>query len=114
MDKPAKEQLIKIITNYLDCTEDLTIEFVDQVLQIIKLFDSKQHDYGSANIAMFAENGVLIRTHDKMARLIQLSKSGKEPKNESIEDSWKDIATYGIIALMCYTGVWPGVDNENN
>lgn len=29
-----------------------------------------------------------------------------EPTNESLDDTWLDIAVYGIIALMCRKGVW--------
>lgn len=63
---------------------------------------SKQHDYGHSNIVDFGEYGVLVRANDKMARLKNLlSPLGEtQPKNETIEDSWKDLANYAIIALM--------------
>jgi len=63
---------------------------------------SKQHDYGHENILAFGELGVLVRVNDKIARLKNLlSPFGKKlPKNESYEDSWRDLAGYAIIALM--------------
>ena len=63
---------------------------------------SKQHDYGHSNIVDFGEYGVLVRANDKMARLKNLLSplSETQPKNETIEDSWKDLANYAIIALM--------------
>lgn len=68
----------------------------------------KQRDYGSGNIAAFGELGVLVRTHDKLARLRHLlwDRRGKVPENEPVEDSWLDLANYGLIGLMCRRGWW--------
>ena len=76
-------------------------------LEDIVTFDRKQHDYGSRNIGDFGEAGVLVRANDKMARLKNLSGKAEAPTNESIEDSWKDLSVYGIIARLCRAGVWP-------
>lgn len=65
---------------------------------LAELVISKQRDYGKANILDFGEFGVLVRLNDKVARLKNLQ--GKDPHNESTEDTWKDIAGYAIIALM--------------
>ena len=74
---------------------------VDSVLSELKeLMISKQKDYGPQNILSFGECGVLVRVNDKVERLKNLHKAGRQPKNESVEDTWKDIANYGIIALM--------------
>jgi hypothetical protein len=66
----------------------------------------KQHDYGPGNILDFGEYGVLVRANDKMARLKNLLKSGEAPANEAIDDTWGDLANYGIIALMVRRGLW--------
>lgn len=97
------------IFSELECTEGLTRDFIEKVLEDIKTFDSKQRDYGSKNISEFGEYGVLIRANDKIARLKNLlnNHSIAEPSNESIEDSWRDLSVYGIIARLCRKGVWP-------
>ena len=102
-----EQQLSQVIFQDLQCTEPLTVEFIQQVLESITLFDKKQHDYGNANISAFGEKGVLVRANDKMARLINLSKEGEKANNESLDDSWRDLSIYGTIALMVRQGVWP-------
>ena len=72
----------------------------------IKVLDSKQLDYGSGNIAAFGEYGVLVRTWDKISRLRNLLTNVQDPKNESVEDSWLDLANYDIIAVLCRRGDW--------
>lgn len=91
----------------LGCTEDITKEFIKVALEDIKTFDEKQRDYGSGNIADFGEYGVLVRTNDKMNRLRNLYKNKKIPTNESVEDSWKDMSIYSIIARLCRSNKWP-------
>ena len=72
----------------------------------IQVMDSKQRDYGSNNIATFGEYGVLVRTWDKVSRLKNLLQNNSEPKNESIEDSWLDLANYAIIGVLCRRNLW--------
>jgi len=93
----------------LECTEPLTIEFINQVLNDIRTFDCKQHDYGPENITAFGEKGVVVRMNDKMARLRNLVWGDKPASNEAIEDSYTDLSVYGVIARMCRAGAWPGV-----
>ena len=66
----------------------------------LALLVRKHEDYGPGNILAFGNLGVLVRMNDKVERLKHLSKSGKEPKNETIEDTLRDIANYAVIALM--------------
>ena len=92
--------------------EVVTDEFVSEVAKLIALFDQKQHDYGSGNIAKFGEVGVLVRVSDKIERLANLQRKGVNiPLNEAVEDSWMDLATYAIIALMIRHGKWEGIDS---
>ena len=80
---------------------------VDSVITELRaLMISKQKDYGPGNIMSFGEYGVLVRVNDKVERLKNLHKSGREPNNESIDDTWKDIANYGIISLMVRRGIF--------
>ena len=75
------------------------------------LFRSSKHkDYGPTNISRApggALNGLRVRIHDKIARINNLLDSGKNPAHESLEDSFKDLANYAIIALMVTRGKWP-------
>jgi hypothetical protein len=81
---------------------ELTDELADLLLK-------KHKDYGPSNIADApggALNGLRVRIHDKTARINNLVDSGAKPENESLEDSFKDLANYAIIALMVLRGQW--------
>lgn len=70
----------------------------------------KQSDYGPKNIAMApggALNGLRVRMHDKLSRINHLIDSGATPENESLKDSFLDLANYSIIAMMVIDGKWP-------
>jgi len=74
------------------------------------LLISKQEDYGPGNVNNAYGgpiNGLLVRIGDKFERLKHLYGNGIEPNHESIEDSFKDMANYAIIALMVERGLWP-------
>lgn len=88
--------------------------FADSVWAIMdeigNLLITKQADYGPGNINnAFGGpiNGLMVRIGDKFERLKNLFKSGSQPKYESIEDSFKDMANYAVIALMIQRGTWP-------
>jgi hypothetical protein len=48
----------------------------------------------------------MVRMSDKLERLKNLIYKQIKPNNESLEDSFVDIANYAIIALMVQRGVW--------
>ena len=80
---------------------------LELVAENLKLFDRKQKDYGSSNISNnpMPEFGVAIRANDKIQRIMNLL--GKEkPECEDREDSWLDLANYGIIGYMVAKGLW--------
>lgn len=79
--------------------------FDEVVLDLRQLIINKQRDYGHRNITDFGEWGVLVRVNDKVARLRHLLGQA-EPRNESLEDTWRDIANYAIIALMLRRGIF--------
>jgi len=82
-------------------------EAVDEVLRELRgILVNKQRDYGHNNITDFGEFGVLVRLNDKVCRLKNLLTKNKEPKNESIDDSWVDTANYAIIAIMLRKGTF--------
>jgi len=70
---------------------------------------SKHRDYGPKNISDSPGgpiNGLRVRMHDKMARINNLTSSGDKPFHEPLEDSFKDLANYGIIALLVLRDKW--------
>lgn len=75
-----------------------------------ELLVRKHRDYGPKNIANSpggAVNGLRVRMHDKLARINHLIDSGSDPANESLRDSFIDLANYAIIGLMVIDGEWP-------
>ena len=80
----------------------------DAFADCMNLLVKKQRDYGPGNILAFGELGILVRLNDKIERLKHLQATGKlnEPANESVTDTWMDIASYAIIALMLRRGTF--------
>lgn len=66
---------------------------------IAVLLTQKRQDYGTENLDKFGEFGILVRISDKVERLRNLLASGKEPNFESINDTWRDVAGYAVLAL---------------
>jgi hypothetical protein len=82
----------------------------DVIDELGNLLISKQRDYGPGNINNAYGgpiNGLMVRMGDKFERLKNLLASGHTPEHESIEDSFKDLANYCIIAMMVNRGKWP-------
>ena len=75
-------------------------------------------DYGLGNISLggnlktsedktYALQGIQIRLNDKINRLKNLFKNGENfVKDESVEDTFIDIANYGIIGLLLLKDKW--------
>ena len=101
-----RDELACSIYDILECQEEQTKYIILTMLDDIKLFDKKQHDYGPGNIAKFGEFGVLVRTNDKLERLINLNKRGDAPANESVMDTWQDLSVYGAIARVVKRDQW--------
>jgi len=77
--------------------------------ELAALLLSKHSDYGPRNISDSPGgpiNGLRVRMHDKLARINNLIDNDKEPENESLEDSFKDMANYAIIGLLVLRGEW--------
>ena len=68
--------------------------------KILKTLISKQRDYGPENIRRFGRRGLIVRMHDKIARLENLTSSSAEPNNESIADNLLDVVGYAAIGIM--------------
>jgi len=70
---------------------------------VTKILIKKQRDYGPENIARFGRKGLLVRLHDKVARLENLSAQGSSPENEAVVDTYLDIIGYCAIGIMWET-----------
>ena len=68
--------------------------------EMLQTFINKHKDYGKGNILDIGELGIAFRISEKVSRLKNLLVKGKKETNETIDDSWLDIAVYGVIALL--------------
>lgn len=98
---------------------DVTLERDMALLmsELFALWKRKQASYGAGNISYFGERGVIVRMWDKMQRLIRLvwHGLGNPLDDETIDDTYMDIADYGLIAVLVRRGLWPdavGFDAE--
>lgn len=75
---------------------------------ILDLSECKDLDYSPQNINLYGELGVAVRVGDKAMRLKSLLVDKREQKvnDESIEDTWFDLANYGLIAIMLRHNWW--------
>jgi hypothetical protein len=92
-----------------------TIDMWDIIDHCGNVLISKQEDYGPSNIADAPGgplNGLRVRMYDKIARINNLIDTGANPKNESLYDSFLDLANYSIIAMMVLDGVWPTLEDN--
>ena len=47
-----------------------------------------------------------VRINDKVQRLLNLTTTDKEPNNESLEDTFMDIANYAVMSLIVKRKQW--------
>lgn len=78
---------------------------LDQAYQLVlddlmQMFLKKHKDYGKGNILAIEEYGIALRIAEKLERIKNLLKKDEGPANESIEETWEDIAVYAIIAVL--------------
>ena len=72
---------------------------------IKSLLKAKNKNYGDKNVLKMGKLGVLSRIEEKIERLRNTIDKKIEDK-ESREDSWKDIAGFGIIGIMLERDKW--------
>jgi hypothetical protein len=68
--------------------------------ELLQLFLKKHKDYGKGNILANKELGIAMRVSEKVERLKHLLITQQGPANESIQETWQDIAVYAIIAVL--------------
>jgi hypothetical protein len=98
---------------------ELSKEFKKIQKEMYELFARKHMDYGLNNIALggdilhndedkkFSLTGLCIRLTDKISRLKNLLINGRSfVIGEGMEDTFIDIANYGIIGLLVGRNKW--------
>ena len=97
---------------------ELSQDFREIQNEMYEMFARKHLDYGLNNIALggdltnsedktFSLTGLCIRLTDKFSRLKNLIINGKNfVKGEGMEDTFIDIANYGIIGLLVGRDKW--------
>lgn len=77
-------------------------DFIKQTVDCAELYAKKNHDYGdsfSKGCDDIGEAYAIGRLYDKTNRLVTLSKTNSEVKDESIEDTLRDLACYSLMYL---------------
>lgn len=107
--KELPQEVVNNIRNN-DLNKDFN-EAVQQKFQHAKSVLLQKHkDYGPKNISQSPGgplNGLRVRMWDKFARINNLIDSGATPENESLKDSFLDMANYAIIAMLVLDDEWP-------
>ena len=97
---------------------ELSQEFKKIQDEMYRMFAAKHMDYGLSNISLggdltqendkkFSLTGLAIRLTDKISRLKNLLVNGRNfVKGEGMEDTFIDIANYGIIGMLVGRDKW--------
>ena len=113
------DEVNQTITIFEEEYPDLSKEFKQIQKEMYEMFARKHMDYGLNNIALggdilnnkedktFSLTGLCIRLSDKISRLKNLLINGRSfVKGEGMEDTFIDIANYGIIGLLVGRDKW--------
>ena len=68
--------------------------------ECVNILVSKQKDYGPEAITRFGRQGLLVRIHDKVARLENLDGDGRQPNHEAMQDTFLDLVNYCALGIM--------------
>jgi len=97
---------------------ELSQEFKEIQDEMYRMFAAKHLDYGLNNISLggdltqendkkFSLTGLAIRLTDKISRLRNLLVNGRNfVKGEGMEDTFIDVANYGIIGMLVGRDKW--------
>ena len=113
------DEINQIITIFEEEYPELSNEFQIILDEMYEMFARKHLDYGLNNIALggdilnsendkkFSLTGLCIRLTDKISRLKNLLVNGRSfVQGEGMEDTFIDIANYGIIGLLVGRDKW--------
>jgi hypothetical protein len=128
--KKAYKVITEDVDNTLNEKDTSAIEYIEKNYPIMakafqeiqfeqyELFCRKQYNYGKGNIMLggdidntddrkMALSGLVIRMNDKLNRLMSLIlKNKKDVVDESVEDTFIDMANYSIISLLVNRIKW--------
>lgn len=104
--RPTHRPALEMLCEEYDIQTPIGKEALRLMVENAALLDRKNRDYSKENISAFGEFGILVRVNDKICRLKNLLANMSQPKNESVEDTWTDLANYAVIALMVRRGLW--------
>ena len=115
----SKHGTISAVDKFEEEYPDLSVEFIKIQQEMYVMFAAKHLDYGLNNITLggdivnnsddkqFSLTGLCIRLTDKISRLKNLLVNGRAfVKGEGMEDTFIDIANYGIIGLLVGRDKW--------
>ena len=114
----ANDEINQTITIFEEEYPELSEEFKNIQTEMYEMFAAKHMDYGLNNIALggdltqtedkkFSLTGLCIRLTDKISRLKNLLINGRSfVQGEGMEDTFIDIANYGIIGLLVGRDKW--------
>ena len=113
------DEVNQTITIFEEEYPDLSKEFKQIQKEMYEMFAAKHMDYGLNNIALggdivnnsddkqFSLTGLCIRLTDKISRLKNLLINGRSfVEGEGMQDTFIDIANYGIIGLLVGRNKW--------
>ena len=113
------DEVNQTITIFEEEYPELSEEFKKIQKEMYEMFARKHMDYGLNNIALggdilnnkddkkFSLTGLCIRLTDKISRLKNLLINGRSfVQGEGMEDTFIDIANYGIIGLLVGRDKW--------
>ncbi len=79
------------------------------VEEAFSLWQKKHKSYGPFNISVFGLKGIVVRLWDKMQRVVRLAWNNVDNSlpDETLQDTFLDIAVYALIAILVIRGQWP-------
>ena len=113
-----EDEINQTITIFEEEYPELSQEFKEIQDEMYRMFAAKHMDYGLQNISLggdltnendkkFSLTGLAIRLTDKISRLRNLLTNGRNfVKGEGMEDTFIDIANYGIIGMLVVRDTW--------
>jgi|TARA_R100001163_G_scaffold44355_1_gene33486 hypothetical protein len=118
VSKITEETLTQTVVIFEEEYPELADEFKKIQAEMYEMFAAKHMDYGLNNIALggdltnasdkkFSLTGLCIRLTDKISRLKNLLTNGRNyVRGEGMEDTFIDIANYGIIGMLVGRNKW--------
>ena len=113
-----KTQMDPVVKQIEEQYPEMTREFKRIMREQYEIFCKKQANYGPDNIALgkdltkkqdrdFSHMGIWFRMNDKVQRLKQLVfMNVPDAVGESIDDTYKDLSVYSIIAQIVKNEKW--------